>query len=335
MKNKILKIAFLIVLISGSVSLAFAWGRWGHKHISRGAVFALPKPMQTFYYNHIDFITESAVIPDLRRALINDKNEPPRHFIDVENFKSAVSDLPKDPKQAFKKYDSSFLKKNGYLPWYIEEITGKLTNAFKKKDKSEILFLSSELSHYIADAHMPLHTSSNYNGQFTGQNGVHSLWESALPETFGGTFHFKTPPAVYIKDIPAKTFEMIAQSHALVDTLLAKEKEVRSRFTEENMYKRDSAGKVVMFYSSPVFSYEYQKEFQEALGDMVEHQLQLSIYDVASYWYTAWVNGGSPNLISMDDPHLTQQNKRNYKIELRAWYHGKLLNLSNDQKEVK
>lgn len=335
MKNKILKIAFLIVLISGSISLAFAWGRWGHKHISRGAVFALPTTMQTFYYNHIDFITESAVIPDLRRSLINDKNEPPRHFIDVENFKTSVSDLPTDPREAFKKYDSSFLNKNGYLPWYIEEFTDKLTNAFKKKDKSEILFLSSELSHYIADAHMPLHTSANYNGQFTGQKGVHSLWESALPETFGNTYYFKTPAAVYIKDIPQKTFEMIAQSHALVDTLLAKEKEVRNRFTKENMYKKDSAGNVVMFYSSPVFSYEYQKEFNQALGGMVEHQLQLSIYDVASFWYTAWVNGGSPNLISMDDPHLTKQNKKNYKKELKAWKKGKLLNLSNDQKEVK
>jgi hypothetical protein len=335
MKNKILKIGFLIALVSGSITLAFAWGRWGHKHISRSAVFALPKPMQTFYYNHIDFITESAVIPDLRRSLINDKNEPPRHFIDVENFKTAVSDLPKDPQQAFKKYDSDFLKKNGYLPWYIEELTGKLTNAFKKKDKSEILFLSSELSHYIADAHMPLHTSANYNGQFTGQNGVHSLWESALPETFGKNFNFRTPPATYIKNIPQKTFDMIAQSHSLVDTLLAKEKEVRKKFTKENMYKKDSVGNVVMFYNSPVFSYEYQKEFNQALGGMVEHQLQLSIYDVASYWYTAWVNGGSPNLVSMDDPHLTEQNEKNYKLEWKAWKKGKLLNLSKDQNEVK
>jgi hypothetical protein len=335
MKVRVLQVLFIFLFLLASVSLVFAWGRWGHKHISRAAVFALPENMQKFYYNHIDFITESAVIPDLRRSLINDKNEPPRHFIDVENFKTAVSDLPTDPKQAFEKYDSSFLKKNGYLPWYIEELTDKLTAAFKRRDKSEILFLSSELSHYIADAHMPLHTSANYNGQFTGQNGVHSLWESALPETFGNAFYFKTPQAVYIKDIPGKTFEMIAQSHSLVGTLLAKEKEVRSRFTKENMYKKDSTGKVVMFYSAPVFSYEYQKEFNEALGGMVEHQLQLSIYDVASYWYTAWVNGGKPNLTSMDDPHLTKQNKKNYKKELKAWKKGKLLNLSNDQKEVK
>ncbi len=126
---------------------------------------------------------------------------------------------------------------------------------------------------------------------------------------------------------------MIDQSHSLVDTLLAKEKEVRSRFTEDNMYKRDSAGNVVKFYNSPVFSDEYEKQFNEALGGMVEHQLQLSIYDVASYWYTAWVNAGKPDLISLDDPHLTKQNKKNYKMELKAWEKGKLLNLSNGEKE--
>ncbi len=333
MKNKVLKIAFLVFLVSGSVSLAFAWGRWGHKHISRAAVFALPDGMRAFYYNHIDFITEGAVVPDLRRSLLNDKNEPPRHYIDVENFKIPLRDFPKTSKEAFEKYDSAFLNKNGYLPWYIEDITEKLTHAFKKRDKSEILFLSAELSHYVADAHMPLHTSSNYNGQLTGQKGVHSLWESALPEMFGNSYNFKTPPAKYFDNIPDETFKMIEQSHSLVDTLLEKDKEVRSRFTEDNMYKKDSSGKTVMFYSSPVFSKEYETEFNEALNGMVERQLQLSIYDVASYWYTAWVNGGKPNLISLDDPHLTKQNKKNYKMEFKAWGKGKLLNLSNGEKE--
>jgi hypothetical protein len=333
MKNKVLKITFLFLLVSGSVTLAFAWGRWGHKHISRAAVFALPVPMRQFYYNHIDFITEGAVVPDLRRGLLNDRNEPPRHYIDVENFKMPVNDLAKTTKEAYEKYDSAFLNRNGYLPWYIEDLTQKLTYAFKKRDKSGILFLSAELSHYVADAHMPLHTSNNYNGQLSGQKGIHSLWESALPETFGGSYNFKTPIAKYFDNIPAETFEMIDQSHSLVDTLLAKEKEVRSRFTQDNMYKKDSAGNVVKFYNSPVFSNEYEKEFNNELGGMVEHQLQLSIYDVASYWYTAWVNAGKPDLLSLDDPHLTKQNKRNYTLELKAWEKGKLLNLSNGEKE--
>jgi len=333
MKLKIFKSLFIFLLITGSVSLVFAWGQWGHKHISRAAVFSLPAPMQVFFYNHIDFITEGAVVPDLRRALIGDKNESPRHFIDVEDFKIPLDSFPKTSDEAFKKFGAASLNKTGYVPWYIQTLTEKLTNAFKKRNKSEILFLAADLSHYIADASQPLHTSSNYDGQLTGQKGVHALWESRIPQMFGSAYDFKTAPAKYIKDIPAKTLEIIEQSHALVDTILAKDKEVRERFTKDNMYKKDSSGKLVMFYNSPVYSDEYAREFNAALDGMIENQLRISIYNVACFWYTAWVNAGSPDLISLDDPHLTKQNKKNYKIELKAWQNGKLLNLANGSDE--
>ena len=329
MKPKILRISCIFLLVLGSISLVFAWGSWGHKHISRAAVFALPQNMQKFYYNHIDFITEGAVVPDLRRALINDKNEGPRHYIDIEDFGNIpLNSFPKTTKEAYKKYDSTFLNRTGYLPWYIQNLTEKLTQAFKKRNKSEILFISTELSHYVADAHMPLHTSSNHDGQLTSQKGVHALWESTLPQMFGKAYNFKTEPAKYIADIPDETWRIIARSHSLVDTLLAIEKKVRNSFTPENMYKKDSTGKTVMFYNSPVFSDEYATRFHTALGGMVEKQLRLSIYDVACFWYTAWVNGGSPNLISLDDKHLTKQNSKNYKRELNTWNRGRLLNLS-------
>lgn len=152
MKAKYKKWLPIFLFLTISVSLVFAWGQWGHKHISRAAVFALPENMRDFYYNHIDFITESSVIPDLRRAIINDKNESPRHFIDIEDFGNIpLSSFPETTKEAFEKYDSAFLKKTGYLPWYIQTLTEKLTTAFKKRNKSEILFISSELSHYIAE----------------------------------------------------------------------------------------------------------------------------------------------------------------------------------------
>jgi S1/P1 Nuclease len=329
MKNRFLSLLLFIAFLLTGISLVFAWGSWGHKHISRAAVFALPDAMQEFYYNHIDFITESAVVPDLRRALINDRNEGPRHYIDIEDFgKIPLDAFPKTTKEAYTKYDSTFLNKTGYLPWYIQNLMDKLTTAFQKKNKSEILFLSAELSHYVADAHMPLHTSSNHDGQLTNQKGVHALWESILPPMFGDAYDFKTAPAQYLPDVTAATWKIISQSHALVDTLLFEEKQVRNRFSAANMYKKDSLGKTVMFYNSPVFSDEYAKEFHNALNGMVEKQLRLSIYDVACFWYTAWVNGGRPDLLKLDDPKLSRRNHKNYKRELKAWKKGHLLNLS-------
>jgi hypothetical protein len=289
--------------------------------------------MQKFFYNHIDYITEGAVVPDLRRAIINDKNESTRHFIDIEDFKIPISDFPKTMEEADKKYDKAFLDKSGILPWYIQTMTSKLTNAFKKRNKSEILFVAADLSHYIADANQPLHTTSNYDGQLTGQKGIHALWESVLPQMFGSSFDFKTQPAKYIDDIPAETWKIVARSHSLVDTILAADKEVRSRVTADNIYKKDSTGKTVLFYNSPVYSDEYASQFNAALHGMIEKQLRLSIYDVACFWYTAWVNAGKPDLLSLDDPHLTKQNKKNYKRELKAWEKGKILNLSTGKAE--
>jgi hypothetical protein len=319
-------------MVTTSINLLFAWGVWGHKHINRSAVFALPDSMRVFYYNHIDFITESAVVPDLRRGLLNDLSEPPRHYIDIEDFaKISVVDFPKTIKEAYLKYDSSFLNKSGYLPWYIEILEDKLTTAFKRKNKSEILFLSAEIGHYMGDAHMPLHTASNYNGQLTNQKGVHALWESQIPELLGSSYNFKTDGAKYITDLPTETWSIISHTHSLEDTLLAVEKRLRNTFDKDKMYKKDASGNTVLQYNQPIFSDEYTKQFSDSLHDMVEIQLRLSIQDLADYWYTAWINGGSPDILSLDDARLTSKNRKNYKQEYKAWNKGKLLNLLNEK----
>lgn len=284
--------------------------------------------MIKFYYNHVDFITEGAVVPDLRRGVLNDRNEPPRHYIDIEDFGNIpIDSFPKTTKEVYTKYDSAFLNKTGFLPWYIQNLMDKLTQAFQKGSKSEIIFISTELGHYIADAHMPLHTASNYDGQQTSQRGVHALWESRLPELFGNDYDFKTGKAKFISDIPAETWKIIAQSHSLEIPLLTAEKKLRDNFNKENLYKKDSSGKNILSYNQPVFSDEYARQFNTALDGMVEQQLRISIQDIANYWYTAWVNAGKPDLLSLDDNHLTRQNAKNFKAEYKAWNEGKILNL--------
>jgi len=321
-----------IYLIASCINLLFAWGAWGHKHINRTAVFALPDAMQKFYYNHIDFITESAVVPDLRRGILNDKTEGAKHFIDIEDFGNIpITSFPTTTREAYTKYDSTFLNKTGYLPWHIQNLMEKLTQAFKKRNKSEILFISAEVGHYVGDAHMPLHTTSNFNGQLTNQKGIHALWESQIPEMFGNSYNFKTEAARYISNISTETWSIIMHTHSLADSLLSADKQARARSDQDQMYKKDASGNTVLSYSQPVFSNEYARQFNNAMNGMVEMQLRLSIQEVANYWYTAWVDAGSPELLSLDDENLTKQNRKNYKIEYKAWNKGKLLNLSVDK----
>ena len=167
------KLLLSLVFIGCGITITWAWGAWGHQHINRAAVLALPAEMRPFFYNHIDFLTEEAVVPDLRKYTLNDRAEFPRHFINLETYDADgnIANLPHTMQEAKAKYADTFLNKAGILPWYILQVEEKLTKAFKAGRKTEILFLAADLGHYIGDAHMPLHTALNHDGQLTGQKG--------------------------------------------------------------------------------------------------------------------------------------------------------------------
>jgi hypothetical protein len=322
--NKSLLISILIVFVA---FLTLSWGVVGHLAINKAAVMNLPKPMQTFFYNHIDFITEESTIPDVRKSVLQDKSEAPKHFFDMENF-GAIDSFPKTMEALKLKYDEKFLSKNGTLPWYIQEMMVKLTNAFKEKNKSEILFVAADLAHYIGDAHMPLHTTDNYDGQKTNQKGIHSLWESRLPELFINNYRFNIGKPIYIENIEKKTWEIIFDTHGLIEPLLAADKKLRTSTPENKIFEIDAEGKLAKNkYNSPIYSNEYAKQFHDALNGMVENQMKKAIVTTSSFWYTAWVNAGKPDLNDLDAKELTQRNAKSLKKDLKLFNKGKLFGM--------
>lgn len=330
MKFIIRKIVNSIGFLYFSLLLS-SWGTFGHEHINRAAVFALPKPLQTFFYNHIDFITQESTVPDLRKYTLNDKAENPRHFIDLENFGSLDS-LPKTLEEAKKKYDDKFLSQNGILIWYLEDLMEKLTKAFKEKKKTEILFLSADLGHYLGDANMPLHTSANYDGQQTNQKGIHALWESRLPEMFGSEYNYFIGDAKYIDDIRKEIYSVIMHSHQLADTLLSVDKELKKKFTEDKIYKVDASGKAIKNkFGQAIFSDDYATQFHKALNGMVEKQMKTSVSTTANFWFTAWINAGKPDLSNLDPSDLTARNSKALKQEIKLWKKGKLFGVESEK----
>jgi len=322
----------LIVLSTFAVAFfLLSWGVIGHERINRAAVMALPKPLQTFFYNHIDFITQESTVPDLRRNVLNDKEEPPRHYFDMENFGAAAA-LPKTMIDARLKYDEKFLNKNGILPWYIQDMMVKLTKAFKDKRKNEILFIAGDLGHYIADAHMPLHTSDNHDGQNTNQKGIHSLWESRLPELFAKNYNLNVAQGKYLEDVDKATWDIIFDTHSLVEPLLATDKKLRIATAENKMYVTDAAGNVVKNkYGGMLYSDEYAAKLHTDLNGMVEQQMKKAITAIASFWYTAWVNAGKPDLSTLDAAELTKRNNKNLKKDLKIFEKGNLFGVINEK----
>jgi hypothetical protein len=321
------------VLTFSAIAIAFitlSWGIFGHEHINNAAVMALPKPLQTFFYNHIDFITQESTVPDLRKYTLRDKAENPRHFMDMENF-GAVDSIPLPFEDVKKKYDEKFLANNGILPWYIQETMTKLTKAFKDKRKTEILFLAADLAHYIGDAHMPLHTSANHDGQLTDQKGIHSMWESRIPEMFGKNYNFYTGEAKYVDNVEKATWDIIKDTHSQVQSLLAIDKKLRATFTTETMFDKDEKGNVAKNkFGDLIYSKEYVTQFHTALNGMVESQMRKAIVATTNFWYTAWVNAGKPNLDDLDSKELTNRNKKNLNNDLKLWKKGKLFGLESE-----
>lgn len=322
-----------LIVVSTAISLSpflIAWGTFGHEHINRAAVLALPSPLQSFFYNHIDFITQESTVPDLRKYTLNDKSENPRHFIDLENFGSLDS-LPQTLEAAKKKYDDKFLQQNGILYWYVQEVMEKLTKAFKEKKKTEILFLAADLGHYIGDAHMPLHTSANYDGQLTNQKGIHALWEARLPEMFGPDYSYFSSEAKYIDNVKQSIWDIIMHSHHLVDTLLNIDRELKKKFTEDKIYVMENGKVKKNKYGNALFSDEYATLLHTSLNGMVQKQMIASVSATANFWYTAWVNAGKPDLSGLDPSALTQRNKKLLKQELKLFKQGKLFGIESEK----
>lgn len=331
MKNFKIRPTLITLSALGVALFLLSWGVIGHERINRAAVMALPKPLQTFFYNHIDFITQESTVPDLRRNVLNDKAEPPRHYFDMENF-GAVETLPKTMEEAKLKYDEKFLTKNGILPWYIQDMMVKLTKAFKDKRKNEILFIAGDLGHYIADAHMPLHTSDNHDGQNTNQKGIHSLWESRLPELFAKDYKLNVAQGKYLENVDKATWDIIFDTHSLVEPLLATDKKLRNATAENKMYVTDAAGNVVKNkYGGTLYSDEYATKLHTDLNGMVEQQMKKAITATASFWYTAWVNAGKPDLSTLDASELTKRNSKTLKKDLKTFEKGNLFGLTNEK----
>ncbi|KLT70380.1 MULTISPECIES: zinc dependent phospholipase C family protein [Flavobacterium] len=329
MKNFRMKPRLIAFLVVGIGFLTLSWGIVGHERINKAAVMALPRPLQVFFYNHIDFITQEASVPDIRKYALNYKDENPRHYFDMENF-GPVESIPQTFEEAKKKYDAKFLNDNGILPWYIEDMMEKLTKAFKEKNRAEILFLAADLGHYIGDAHMPLHTSANHDGQLTDQKGIHSLWESKLPELFVKNYKLNVPEAQYYENVHKATWDMINDTHTLVEPLLAVDKKLRTSTPENKIYVIGADGKVVKTkYNAAKFSDDYAEKLHKELNGMVESQMRKAITATASFWYTAWVNAGKPDLSDLDASTVTQRNNQALRDDLKLFQSGYLFGMQN------
>ena len=235
--------------------------------------------------------------PDKRRYAVAD--EGPRHYIDIDHYgKYPYPALPRKWDDAVAKFGEDSLKMHGIVPWHIQTMLQRLTDAFREKNFSRIMKYSAEIGHYIGDSHVPLHANSNHNGQYTNQRGIHGFWESRVPELLAEReFDFFIGKAQYIKNPGEYIWARVLESAKASDSVLSFERELSKIFPADQKYALKIRNGVMVRQYSSAFTIAYNKK----LDGMIERRMRLSIISTASFWYTAWVNAGQPDLRSYPD----------------------------------
>lgn len=288
----------MTVVLLLAVQPVFCWGFFGHRRINEYAVYLLPPEMLVFYKLHLAYIRDHAVDADKRRYIL--KAEAPRHYIDLDHYGAyPFSNLPRRLDSALARFGEDSLEAHGLLPWRILQMTGTLTKAFRSRDGRAILKTSADLGHYIGDAHVPLHTSSNHNGQQTGQHGIHAFWESRLPELLADAeWDFLVGRAAYIPNMEERVWQAILESAAAVDTVLRMERRLTASQPADARYAFEWRNQQVVKQYAAGFS----RKYNSLLRGMVERRMQQAMLMVASAWYTAWINAGQPALGALEAP---------------------------------
>ena len=159
--------------------LLCSWGEKGHQKINSSAPQFFPSALNN-YKGWSEVLAAHGSDPDKRRR--TDPSEEIRHYIDIDAYQDFVGThkIVEGKQEAIDKYSKKFIIKNGTLPWVTDSTYQVLVKQFKAKDWKKVVLTAADLGHYVGDGHMPLHLTTNYDGQLTEQKGIHSRYESKM-----------------------------------------------------------------------------------------------------------------------------------------------------------
>jgi len=279
LKNRIF---FPIIFISAFFFLG--WGYVGHSIINyRTILSALPE--MEFFNTWADSLQAHASDADSRKSW--DPTEGPKHYLDIDNYPEfiATGTIPQDFDSLVAIHGLSFVMDQGILPWAILKTADSLQAAFEINDMHKAMLLAADLGHYIADGHMPLHITRNYNGQYTNQTGVHSRYESSLIGDFQSQIIYNGDSLEYIEDLSDFVFNMLYENYQYVDSVLY-------------------ADSVANAYAGNHNSSTYYNKFWEIAKNFTIDLFKNASYRIACVIYTEWIDAGGLTDISDDKNEL-------------------------------
>lgn len=271
-----LRLAALSALLwLGLPAAARAWSGVQHVQINKAAGRNMPEDLAPFraFSRPMAF---PAIYPDLWKG--SDPDEGPRHYFELDRLPPGFSlfDLTRDPATAFTAQISATPEEIGTAPWTIVDLLGRMSEGMRTNDWLWAARCGAAMSHYVADLHMPLHCTRNFNGQETWQHGIHTRLESDMTKAFFHSDLIHPAAAAYIEDPFRAVLEWTAHSAALVPGILK----------ADIIAKRSAGGRVD--------TEGYYRKLWDLTGDTIVQQIEAAATHLSSLWYTAWIDAGRP-----------------------------------------
>ena len=270
------KVMFFAVWISLCQPVeVHAWGNNAQRLIVNRAVDTLPYDIRPFFETNRNFFVQH--VNDPMNNLDKHPNERQNHFIELDKYgKFPFDALPRNYKAAITKYSKSKIDATGLLPWQIGVYSAKLTEDLKASRWQEAKEDAAFLANYVAEAHDPFNTTENFDGTLSGQRGVNERFNTILIDRYGSFFPLNPHDAFFISDPTDFAFDACLNAHSNVESVLFADR---------------SAKRGLSSYTD-----EYYDRFYNLAATSLIRQLSDASTDVGSYWLTAWINAGKPQL---------------------------------------
>jgi len=249
----------------------YAWGPAAHRLVNTWALQALPPEIRGFFEANRQLLVDHANDPDV--WINKDRYERMRHYIFLDKYgRFPYLMLPHVYQQARQKVGAGRLARTGVLPWQIGEYSLRLTNALRAQKWDEVKLDAALLGHYVAEAHDPLHTTENSDGQLTGQTGLETRFGSSLIDRYASFFMFRPDQAIKIDDPTEYAFQIVLEANTWVNRVLWADSLSRRSLVD--------------------YTDDYFDRFYTQIGSTAAREISEAAHDTGSYWYTAWLNAG-------------------------------------------
>jgi hypothetical protein len=269
-------ILFRYLILSALLVGLCSWGEKAHHKINSSCVEFFPKEL-----NHLKawapMLANHGSDADLRKK--EDKNEFVKHFIDIDNYDDFTNKhrIEENFEKACLKYGKEKVMKEGTLPWVTDSTYQVLVQYFKSGDWNHAVLTAADLGHYVGDGFMPLHITANYNGQLSGQTGIHRRYEETMIDRHIDDIQFKTSTCSKVENVQSYVFNYFYSNYSSVKLLLK---------ADDYAYKLAGA--------------QYNETYYESLWTesnlFTNRLLEESSKTLARLIYTAWLEAGKPKI---------------------------------------